>query len=133
MQHRPGRTIEIHNSGEMVRALFAAQTSARWRISTLRSLPFQQNFVCAANTMQHNTIGMLYMCMRAEKCLKTVSKLSIMVKQHIFNINSQSLLVEIIFIKRGNLLPRLVLIYVHKNFLVLLCAVLTRLVRSSRE
>lgn len=35
-------------------------------------------------------------CMRAEKCLKTVFKLSIMVKQHIFNINSQSLLVEII-------------------------------------
>lgn len=73
--------------------------------------------------------------MRAEKCLKTVSKLSIMVKQHIFNINSQSLLVEIIFIKRGNLslILRLVLIYVHKNFLLLLCAALTRLVRPSRE
>jgi hypothetical protein len=35
---------------------------------------------------------------------KRFPKLSIMVKQHIFNINSQSLLVEIIFIKRGNLL-----------------------------
>jgi hypothetical protein len=72
------------------------------------------------------------MCMRAEKCLKTVSKLSIMVKQHIFNINSQSLLVEIIFIKRGNLLPRLLLIYVHKNFLLLLCSCARAVLRLDR-
>jgi hypothetical protein len=69
----------------------------------------------------------LWLHARAEKCLKTVSKPSIMVKQHIFNINSQSLLVEIIFIERGNLLPRLLLLY------MLLCAVLTKPVRSSPD